>query len=317
MGQAPTKIANALIHAVAREEFSRNLLYSFLQYSVFPFLFVVVYGLVYLGVAYGFSLYFTAFFVSPLALAYIYLLECYMPYKRDWNLSQHDLPSDLTGFLVYVAVLEPLEKALIPLAGAALAATVVKSGITPHAIELLNTGNLFVDVVFIAIVVEFFRYWFHRLYHSVPFLWRVHIMHHIPKRLHMLNNFRVSPFEQFSVLMAGMVPAAMLGATEEAFIYYGLLHMILGLFNHANIDNRYGILNYVFATNELHRWHHTTDSAIGEKNFMFVLSLWDIIFGTFYFPKNKSTPDSVGLFKEVNYPLTGYFTQTLAPFRRS
>jgi len=61
-----------------------------------------------------------------------------------------------------------------------------------------------------------------------------------------------------------------------------------------------------------HRWHHTAAESGGEKNFASTFPVLDLIFGTFYMPKDKA-PDSYG----VSDPVPQSFgEQMLYPFRR-
>src|SRR5690349_14286578 len=45
-------------------------------------------------------------------------------------------------------------------------------------------------------------------------------------------------------------------------------------------------VNYFFATQEFHHWHHADDPQAIDKNFGGFLSVWDWIFGTAYCPQN-------------------------------
>ena len=99
---------------------------------------------------------------------------------------------------------------------------------------------------------------------------------------------------------------------------YFALSSIIAAFQHANIDSKNGVLNWVFSTNELHRWHHTTDDRVGYKNHGSVLILWDQLFGTYYSDKTAASDatniDNVGLSSPKLYPANAYFRQVIAPF---
>jgi hypothetical protein len=63
---------------------------------------------------------------------------------------------------------------------------------------------------------------------------------------------------------------------------------------------RFGFLNYVIATNELHRWHHSRIIQESNANYGSDTAMWDLLFGTFFWPK-KSRVEAIGVMNE-NYP---------------
>ena len=79
------------------------------------------------------------------------------------------------------------------------------------------------------------------------------------------------------------------------------------------MDLKHGWLNYVIGTNEVHRWHHSSKYSEA-KNFS-VIMIWDHLFGTYYFPKDREMPERTGLGDETNYPRHSYWQMLLLPFR--
>ena len=55
-----------------------------------------------------------------------------------------------------------------------------------------------VQVFLFLLLKDFLRYWYHRALHEVPFLWRLHSVHHSVERLYWLNGIRAHP-EKLSV----------------------------------------------------------------------------------------------------------------------
>jgi sterol desaturase/sphingolipid hydroxylase (fatty acid hydroxylase superfamily) len=62
-----------------------------------------------------------------------------------------------------------------------------------------------------------------------------------------------------------------------------------------------------------HRWHHTHSDEGGNTNFGSLLSIWDVLFGTFRMPANE-LPSRYGL-DERGYP-QGFLAQMAHPFRQ-
>ena len=94
----------------------------------------------------------------------------------------------------------------------------------------------FAHALFVIALLDAWTYWWHRLNHMIPFLWRFHAVHHSPEHMDWVSGFRVHPFD--SVLIA---PPAffLIGAGVDGQItgVLAVLQVVLGLFFHANVRN--------------------------------------------------------------------------------
>jgi sterol desaturase/sphingolipid hydroxylase (fatty acid hydroxylase superfamily) len=77
---------------------------------------------------------------------------------------------------------------------------------------------------------------------------------------------------------------------------------------------RLGPLNYLFSMAELHRWHHARDLHEANTNYGSNLIVWDLVFGTFYWPRDRQPPEDIGIPDLPAFP-QGYWGQLLSPFR--
>ena len=62
-----------------------------------------------------------------------------------------------------------------------------------------------------------------------------------------------------------------------------------------------------------HRWHHTAADAGGDKNFASTFPVLDLLFGTFYMPK-QTLPDAYGV-ADTGFP-PSFGAQMIYPFRQ-
>ena len=172
-------------------------------------------------------------------------------------------------------------------------------------------GPFWLQVLAILLVVSFFRYWMHRLQHEVGFLWELHSYHHRVTDLKASNaevsnpvDFALRNILIFLVLgIVGFDPFAVLIAVPAT--------NITATFSHCGGDVKGGILNYVFVTPEVHRWHHSAKVPEGygySCNYGVEFIFWDIIFGTYYLPRENGqtvNPEHIGhpggLADESNY----------------
>ena len=74
---------------------------------------------------------------------------------------------------------------------------------------------------------------------------------------------------------------------EPVIAMYFVFYAVNGFFQHSNIELRYGLLNYVISGAELHRWHHSRTIDEANTNFGQTVSVWDWVFGTYYWPERK------------------------------
>jgi sterol desaturase/sphingolipid hydroxylase (fatty acid hydroxylase superfamily) len=124
----------------------------------------------------------------------------------------------------------------------------------------------------------------HLALHRVPFLWRLHRVHHSDIAMDVTTALRFHPFEILASLGYKVMLITALGAPPEAVLAF---EMILGagaLFTHANIALPRWLeqpLRYLVVTPALHLIHHSPNPLDTNSNFGFSFSAWDRIFGTF------------------------------------
>jgi len=163
-------------------------------------------------------------------------------------------------------------------------------------------------------IAELGHYAFHRWSHERALIWRVHAAHHSARRLYWRNATRFHPIDLFCLIFCQSLPLVLLGIPPRAFLAYGLFASVYGQLQHCNIDLRTGPLGWLFATPELHRWHHSPDPAEGNNNYGAILILWDALLGTRFAPRRLRFDGAVGLAEMPRFP-TGYVGQLLSPFR--
>ena len=305
MGQSKTDADNVLQRAL-KAVLTRGLL---------PLAIVVSLGAFFTGRALGLNLELlvTAAAIGVLVLAMV--LERWLPLQSQWNLEQGDARVDLSSTLVLLGLVDPLLKYVAPLLAVALYGVFDLSA-SYH--NLLGNTPFVFQLLLVTLLIELARYWLHRLHHTVGGLWWLHAMHHSSLRLYALNNFRFHPLNYLLMFMLSTFPLMLLGVPAELLLGYLALTLPVIMLQHANLDLQNGALNYLFSTNELHRWHHSANAAEANCNYGHALIIWDQLFDTFkYQPHTKNLPASIGLFNSSRqrYPATAsYLAQLRAMF---
>lgn len=239
----------------------------------------------------------------------ISLHEWKFPFSRSWYPDFIDLSNDTIYLVLGQGVLERL------LMFGALFLTTTLATITPWRWESLWIHNspLWMQAVAMLVVGDFFRYWLHRAFHRFQWMWRLHAVHHSPKRLYWVNVGRFHPFEQALQFVVDAFVFILLGVQAEVFSIYFVFYAVNGFYQHSNCLVRLGWLNWIVAGPELHRWHHSLDVEESNHNYGNNLILWDLIFGTRYLPKTREV-NNLGV-PLPNFPVSVH-KQFVAPFDR-
>ncbi len=243
---------------------------------------------------------------SVLILVSASLAERQMAYRHDWKTGRGDLRTDITSAALLFAVVDPMLKWLLPLLVLALAG---KEWMEAGAAIFPAYLPFAAQVVVATLLAEFTAYWSHRLHHRLPSLWWLHALHHGSERLYWLNNFRIHPLNYAINYVLGFAPLLLIGTPPDVLLGYLALTYPVLMLQHANLPLRSGWLNYVFSTNEVHRWHHADNALEGDRNFGRALVLWDMVFGTFRYRPQGNDPAAVGLYRPSSYPARSSFAK--------
>ena len=162
------------------------------------------------------------------------------------------------------------------------------------------------------LLFDCFYYWFHRLQHAVPFLWRFHAVHHSIEELNAANCYHHAT-EGFFRLPFVVLPLTLVIELKvpDIFIMTAVL-AAWGQFVHANTRISLGPLNYLLAGPRYHRVHHSLAVEHHDKNFASFFPVFDALFGTAYFPKPDETIKT-GLCDRREPQTTKQYLFTLAP----
>ena len=261
---------------------------------------------------YGWSLELAVVIPSVLILLAAGFAEQFIAFRADWKKGQGDLGIDLSSAALLFAVVDPLLKWALPVLVLALAGA---HPIGVGAAIFPTEWPFAVQVLLATLLAEFTSYWSHRLHHRLPSLWWLHALHHGSERLYWLNNFRIHPLNYAINYVLGFAPLLLIGVQADVVLGYLVLTYPVLMLQHANLPLRSGWLNYVFSTNEVHRWHHAANAMEGDRNFGRALVVWDMVFGTYRYDTKGNHPAAVGLYQPTSYPArSSFFKQVWSMF---
>lgn len=237
-------------------------------------------------------------------------LERLIPWSRNWRKGDGDAAADIMFFFGNKLwgdwITHPLRLATIVYAINWIGPEIGKA-IWPTMLHPV------VQVLLLLIVNDFFRYWYHRWMHEVPFMWRWHAVHHSSTRLYWYNGARSHPVEGMVQGFLFAIPLALVKAPVEIVFVAGLLGRTIGRFQHTNMNLKLGFLDYLFSSPKNHRYHHSRRIEEGNSNYGGDVIIWDHLFGTFHMPKGQEPGDDIGIGDRPHYPKS-WWGMMKAPF---
>jgi sterol desaturase/sphingolipid hydroxylase (fatty acid hydroxylase superfamily) len=210
-------------------------------------------------------------------------------------LSTH-LPIQLTSFLILLPATQ-----LSAFLGA------------PGVIDAVSRLPWLVQFFLAVLVADLAEYVIHRCFHTVPFMWRFHAIHHSSKALDWIAGSRAHIVEDVVVRGFILVPMMLVFPhnINVAYLFFVTMH---ATWTHCNFGPTIKWLEPFLILPRYHHWHHTSQAEAIDKNFAIHFPWIDRIFGTYYFPKDK-WPDTYGLANE--YIPHGFWRQAVYPFIRT
>jgi len=236
-------------------------------------------------------------------------LEIWIPFTRNWG----DIRNTTRGDVIYFLLAAPIDALQMFL----LVGLLAKTSQYHHYIRVVDIWPthwpILLQLLLATLIVDFFKYWYHRWTHEVPFLWRIHSIHHSLDRLEMLRASYFYPIDIFVTVATGTLAMLMVGGSYELIIFHNVYAGITGLLNHSNADLDCGFLDAILNSPGHHRAHHSVGLPGSHSNYGSFFNFTDRLFGTRYLPSQRN-PDRIGLDSSYRMPDT-FLKQLAVPFR--
>jgi sterol desaturase/sphingolipid hydroxylase (fatty acid hydroxylase superfamily) len=131
-------------------------------------------------------------------------------------------------------------------------------------------------LVFLLLDLSFY-YW-HRLNHEWPALWRFHNVHHCDPDLGVSTSFRFHFVEVALSTVFRVVQVSVIGASLSTYAAYEVVFQLSTLFHHSNVRlpiRLERLLNRILVTPRMHGIHHSQVRDETSSNYSVALSWWD------------------------------------------
>ncbi|QZH76082.1 MAG: sterol desaturase family protein [Erythrobacter sp.] len=120
--------------------------------------------------------------------------------------------------------------------------------------------------------------------HRVPWLWRLHRVHHTDRDFDVTTAARFHPLEIVLSMGWKMGVVAALGAPALAVVVFETGFALFTLWTHSNLAlpaRVESMVRKLIVTPDLHRIHHSVRMEETNSNYGTALTLWDRLFGTY------------------------------------
>jgi sterol desaturase/sphingolipid hydroxylase (fatty acid hydroxylase superfamily) len=155
-----------------------------------------------------------------------------------------------------------------------------------HGWGLFNNADLpiWLVVALAVVALDLLIYLQHVMFHAVPLLWRLHMVHHADLDFDVTTGLR---FHSIEILLSAGIKVAgviLLGAPALAVMVFEVLLNGTSMFSHGNLHLPRWLdrcLRLIVVTPDMHRVHHSVVVRETNSNFGFNLPWWDFLFGTY------------------------------------
>ncbi|WP_447986191.1 sterol desaturase family protein [Nitrospira sp. Nam74] len=151
------------------------------------------------------------------------------------------------------------------------------------------------------ILVDLGSFLGHLMMHKVPMLWKFHVVHHSAEVLTPATFYRVHPIETLVNAVVGSILSAVVAAVYATMSHEDMTLLsiagvnaatflfLLGgsVLRHTHIWLSFGFMNWIIVSPAQHQIHHSQDPKHWDKNFGYMLAIWDGILGSLYVPRNR------------------------------
>jgi len=149
--------------------------------------------------------------------------------------------------------------------------------------QYFNTPELLAGIVMF-LMLDMIIYFEHVLFHKIPFLWRLHSVHHSDLDMDFTTALRFHYGEAIVSVITKIAVIALFGPPVWSVILFEIVLNFSAMFNHSNFMLPKKIDKYVskiIVTPKFHEIHHSQKISDSMSNYGFFLSIWDYIFSTY------------------------------------
>ena len=245
-------------------------------------------------------------------LVFFIVLEVIGGYWARTNRNAGDWIQEFGGFLVLSLIIKP---------GIVLAVILMGAQLAPGAQDVMMGWSFIGGLLLYLFVDDFLQYWYHRLAHERPFLWKLHRPHHQAEEMGFFVSYRNAAMYYLfmpNIWWIGLMTflgngyAVALGLVLKQLIIISSHSTVMydqWLYRQTWLKPLATLWERIFITPAFHHAHHgkTQLDGISEPNGNFgnMFSIWDQLFGTAHY--TRQYPTAYGLPNNTDDPWTAAY----------
>ena len=164
----------------------------------------------------------------------------------------------------------------------------------PWLAQTVGSLPFLIQLPLAIVVADLSQYATHRAFHTIPFLWRFHAIHHSIETMDWVAGSRSHYVDILLTRGLILIPMTIFGFSQATLAGYLVFVSFHATFCHTDFRPRTIWLEPYFVTVRYHHWHHAADPEAVDVNFAIHLPFIDRLFGTHYLPKD-AWPERYGL----------------------
>jgi len=156
-----------------------------------------------------------------------------------------------------------------------------------YLIDLPIVVELLIGIMLLDFMAQYFV---HYLLHNVPWMWRLHMVHHSDTHVDATTATRHHPGDYLLREVFSLIAIVIGGIPLAYYLFYRILTVFFAYFTHANISLPKFLdrgLSYIIVTPDMHKFHHHFERPWTDTNFGNIFSFWDRMFGTLVYDNPK------------------------------
>ena len=139
-------------------------------------------------------------------------------------------------------------------------------------------------IVLSLLLLDLLSYATHLMSHQIPWLWRLHKVHHSDTGFDATTALLHHPLESLVITAIQLFVLSILGLPLIEIVLYGVLVNLHNPFVHSNIrlpERVDRVLRWFIVTPDMHRVHHSARMDEGNSNFGMLFPWWDWFFRSY------------------------------------
>jgi len=143
---------------------------------------------------------------------------------------------------------------------------------------------VWLSAILAVVLLDLAIYLQHVMFHAVPALWRLHMVHHADLDFDATTGIRFHTIEIILSMVWKIAVVIVLGAPPVAVLVFEVLLNATSMFNHGNVRMPFWLdrlMRLFVVTPDMHRVHHSVLPNETNSNFGFNLPWWDYLLGTY------------------------------------